>query len=87
MAAGIGAQNVSFPDYTEDLSEARKNAVRLFLSYAEDAVDYRDTHSFGLKALGYAADDDKDTVRKQIRAQTDSRIFVPKSRCNGCVFR
>ena len=65
-AAGIGAQNVSFPDYTEDLSEARKNAVRLFLSYAEDAVDYRDTHSFGLKALGYAADDDKDAVRKQI---------------------
>ena len=65
-AAGIGAQNVSFPDYTKDLSEARKNAVRLFLSYAEDAVDYRDTHSFGLKALGYAADDDKDAVRKQI---------------------
>ena len=38
-AAGIGAQNVSFPDYTKDLSEARKNAVRLFLLYAEDAVD------------------------------------------------
>lgn len=62
-AAALGLENVTFPDYTADLSQARADAVFLFLSYAQKAVDYRDAHNYGVKALNYAPDGEKSRVR------------------------
>lgn len=65
-AAALGLENVSFPDYTADLSQARADAVFLFLSYAQKAVDYRDAHNYGVKALNYAPDGEKSRVRSEM---------------------
>lgn len=65
-AAALGLENVSFPDYTADLDQAREEAVRLFLSYADGAVDYREAHNYGVKALNYASAGEKDRVRSEM---------------------
>lgn len=65
-AAALGLENVTFPDYTADLAKARADAVSLFLSYAEKAVDYRDAHNYGVKALNYAPDGEKSRVRSEM---------------------
>lgn len=67
-AAQLKLAGAVFPDYSSRLAQARSEAVRLFLSYAERATDYREAHNFGVKAQNYASVADKESVREQMAA-------------------